>query len=128
MIGVIAIPADRDVVCEFFELFKTPWEFYRPEQEYDVLLCAGDCEFDAKAKLLLLYSGRSTRFDDRQQIQSGRPGKQSCILSYQKYRIPIYGDSVAFLPKGSNLLTEEGSEDCAAYLDTLGDRTLARIG
>ena len=31
MIGVIANPADHDVVCEFFELFKTPWEFYRGE-------------------------------------------------------------------------------------------------
>src|SRR5277367_640201 len=124
MIGVIGNPADRDVICEFFELFKTPWEFYRPELEYDVLLCAGDGEFDAKAKLLMLYYGRRTRFDDREQIQPGRPGKQSCILSYQKYRIPIYGDSVTFLPKSSSLLTEEGSEECAAYLDTLGGRTL----
>ena len=128
MIGVIANPADRDVVCEFFELFKTPWEFYRPEREYDVLLCAGDGEFDAKAKLLLLYSGGRTRFDDQQQIQTGRLGKQSCILSYQKYRIPIYGDSVTFLQNGSSLLTEEGSEECAAYLDTSGDSTFARIG
>ena len=128
MIGVIANPADRDVVCEFFELFKTPWEFYRPEKEYDVLLCAGEGEFDAKAKLLLLYSGSRTRFDDRQQIQTGRLGKQSCILSYQKYRIPIYGDSVTFLEKGSGLLTDEGCEESAAYLDTSGDRTFARIG
>ena len=29
MIGVIADPAEADVVREFFELFKTPWEFYR---------------------------------------------------------------------------------------------------
>ena len=29
MIGVIADPAEHDVVREFFELFKTPWEFYR---------------------------------------------------------------------------------------------------
>jgi peptidoglycan/xylan/chitin deacetylase (PgdA/CDA1 family) len=128
MIGVIGNPADRDVICEFFELFKTPWEFYRPELEYDVLLCAGDGEFDAKAKLLLLYSGRRTHFDDQQQIQTGRLAKQSCVLSYQKNRIPIYGDSVTFLQNGTSLLTEEGSEESAAYLDTSGDRTLARIG
>ena len=29
MIGVIADPAEHNVVREFFELFKTPWEFYR---------------------------------------------------------------------------------------------------
>ena len=32
MIGVIADPAEADVVREFFELFKTPWEFYRRDQ------------------------------------------------------------------------------------------------
>ncbi len=31
MIGVAAAEADRSAVQEFFELFKTPWEFYRPE-------------------------------------------------------------------------------------------------
>ena len=60
MIGVIADPAEHDVVREFFELFKTPWEFYREDRQYDVLLCAGDGQFDATAKLVLLYAGRKT--------------------------------------------------------------------
>ena len=32
MIGVIADSAEQDVVREFFELFKTPWEFYRKDR------------------------------------------------------------------------------------------------
>ena len=40
MIGVIADSAEQDVVREFFELFKTPWEFYRRDRRYDV---AGLC-------------------------------------------------------------------------------------
>jgi hypothetical protein len=36
MIGVIADPAEHGVVREFFELFKTPWEFYRRDRQYDV--------------------------------------------------------------------------------------------
>ena len=128
MIGVIANPADRDVVREFFELFKTPWEFYRRDQQYDVLLCAGDGQFDATAKLLLFYAGRRTHFDDRQQIQTGRQGKRPCVLSYQGNRIPIYGDTAAFSEKQSSLLTYEDSQECAAFLDPSGDGMLARIG
>ena len=30
MIGVVAHDAERAVIREFFELFKTPWEFCRP--------------------------------------------------------------------------------------------------
>ncbi len=128
MIGVIASPADRDVVSEFFELFKTPWEFYRLDQQYDVLLCAGDGQFDAGAKLVLFYGGRRANFDDQQQIRTGQQVKQPCILSYAGYRIPIYGDTVTFSEKRSSLLTAEDSQECAAFLDASGDRTLARIG
>ena len=39
MIGVIANLTEYGVVCEFFELFKTPWEFYQSNQRYKVLLC-----------------------------------------------------------------------------------------
>ena len=46
MIGVIANPSERSIVNEFFELFKTPWEFYRSDRHYDVLLCSGDASFE----------------------------------------------------------------------------------
>jgi hypothetical protein len=128
MIGVIASPADRDVVSEFFELFKTPWEFYRRERQYDVLLCAGDGQFDSGAKLMLYYAGRRVNFDDQQEIQTGEQGKQPCVLSYAGYRIPIYGDTVTFSEKQSSLLTIEGSQQCAAFLEVSGDSALARIG
>ena len=42
MIGVIATSPDHAVIREFFELFKTPWEFYRHDRSYDVVLCVGD--------------------------------------------------------------------------------------
>jgi hypothetical protein len=42
MIGVIANPSEHDGVREFFELFKTPWDLWRDDREYDVLLCVGD--------------------------------------------------------------------------------------
>ena len=73
MIGVIADSADHDVVREFFELFKTPWEFFKPDRKYEVLLCAGDFNFDETAKLILRYSGSKIAFDDRSNsLSSGK--------------------------------------------------------
>jgi hypothetical protein len=128
MIGVIADPAEHYVVREFFELFKTPWEFYRWDGQYDVLLCAGDGQFDGTAKLVLIYAGRNVHFDGEQKIQTGRQRRPTRILSYHGNRIPIYGDTITFPEKGSGLLSDEDSQECAAYLDGSGDSVRARIG
>src|SRR5271169_1765336 len=103
MIGVIADSADHDVVREFFELFKTPWEFYRRDRRYEVLLCAGGGQFDGGANLVLLYAGRKLRFDDERENQTGCQRRHTCILSYQGNRIPIYGDTITFPEKERGL-------------------------
>ena len=128
MIGVIADSAEHEVVREFFELFKTPWEFYRRDRRYDALICAGDGEFDETARLVLFYAGRNTQFDDEHEIQTGGQRRHACILSHQGNRIPIYGETITFPEKGSGLLTDEDSQQCVAYLDQSGERVLARIG
>jgi hypothetical protein len=127
MIGVIADPAEHDVVREFFELFKTPWEFYREGGHYEALLCSGDVQFDRTAKLVLCYSGRSIQFDVEQNVRTC-PQRKHCILSYQADRIPIYGDTVSFPAKTGDFLTEEDSHNCVAYLEQFGERVLARVG
>jgi len=128
MIGVIADPAEHDVAREFFELFKTPWEFCRNDRHYDVLLCAGEGQLDREAKVALVYAGRKTHFDVHQKIQTGRQARHGSVFSYQGNRIPIYGDSITFSERESSLLTEEGSSECAAFLEESSDKVLARIG
>jgi len=128
MIGVIADPSEHDVVREFFELFKTPWEFYRRDRRYEVLLCAGGDQVDGAAKFVLFYSGRKIRFDDEQKIQTGTGRREICILSYQGNRIPIYGDTVTFPEMGKGVLMDEHTHESAAYLDRSGQRVVARIG
>src|SRR5437868_4416579 len=128
MIGVIADPSEHDLVREFFELFKTPWEFYRGDRRYEVLLCAGGDQVDGAAKLVLLYAGRKMHFEDEQKIQTGRQRGEFCILSYQGNRIPIYGDTVTFPEKENGVLTDEDSQQSAAYLEQSGERVLVRIG
>lgn len=128
MIGVIADPAEADVVSEFFELFKTPWEFYRSGQRYDVLIFAGDWPLEGSANLVVLYAGKKTRFDDSQKIQTTRSSGRAHVHSYEKARIPIYGNIATFPGQANALLTVEDSPHCAGFLSNSSDRFVARIG
>jgi hypothetical protein len=128
MIGVIADSSERDVVREFFELFKTPWEFYRSDRRYEVVLCAGDGLSDETAKLVVFYAGRKIHCDDEENIRIGCQRRHTCILSYQGQRIPIYGDIITFPDEKRGLLTDEDSHECVAHLDVRGGHALARLG
>src|SRR5579862_4016476 len=128
MIGVIAEPAEHSAVREFFELFKTPWEFYRRDRQYDVVVCAGDVQAEPTAKLVVFYAGKNTNFDIQHKIQTGKQLRQACNLLYQGNRIPIYGNAITFPEKGNGFLKVEGSLECAEYLHGAKERTTARIG
>ena len=128
MIGVIAPSSELDVVREFFELFKTPWEPYRRDRQYEILVCAGGVPFEGTAKLVLFYAGGKTHFDDEQKTQTGRQRGDARILSYQGNRIPIYGNTITFPEKEGGLLKDEDSKQCVAYLDRSKGGARARIG
>jgi len=128
MIGVIADRADHDVVREFFEMFKTPWEFFREDRRYDVLLCAGDHRGDVSAKLVVVYAGRRTNADSEPEIQGVRERMASAIFSDGEACIPIYGRAITFVGKTGWLLNEKKSGECAAYIEDTGEGSRARIG
>jgi len=128
MIGVIAEAADHDIVREFFELFKTPWEFFREHRTYDVLLCVGDQRFDSSAKLVIVYAGGRIKQDGEQPVRILPKSDIGCFVISDTHRIPIYGDSVIFSHKTTSLLKNENSQECVAYLDKEADTCWARIG
>ena len=129
MIGVIANPADHAIVREFFELFKTPWEFHRSDRRYEVLLCAGDTKLDGtSATLVLVYAGTRTSGDAEEKIHIDSQCKDSRILLYKGNRIPIYGDSITFRGKENGILTDEGTQHAAACVRQSSRRVLVRIG
>src|SRR5215472_14078933 len=128
MIGVIADRSEQDIVREFFELFKTPWEFYREDRGYDVVLCAGECEVRVAGRVVLCYSGEQTRFDSEHKNPFVRQRKDPCTLSYLGDRIPIYSQSVTFVGGNPGFLTEQESGEAAVYLDQSPHRVLVRIG
>jgi hypothetical protein len=127
MIGVISNPAEHWVVGEFFELFKTPWEPYRGDRRYEVLLCAGDGEFQRDAaQLVLIYSGQKLGRDTEDGAEStARPN--GCFLSYKGSRLPIYGKSITFRA-GTGLLLEEESHRPAIHSEESSGMAVTRIG
>lgn len=128
MIGVIANPSEHVVVREFFELFKTPWEFYQTDQRYDVLLCTGDHGFpNDAARLILVYHGHRMSFDSEQGIPSSSE-QGSCVLSYREARIPIYGDSITLHGKGAGTLIDEKSQRPVLCMYPLPSGVAVRIG
>src|SRR5208283_28686 len=96
MIGVVANPSDCAVIREFFELFKTPWEFYELGRNYDALLCVGNQEYNSRdAKIVLLYSSSDLLSDaDNQIVIAGR--YEGRLLSFQKTKLPVYGQCLVF--------------------------------
>ena len=129
MIGINASPSEHSVVCEFFELFKTPWEFCRRDRQYEVLLCVGDCDCNENAaKLILTYAGRKLPSDARDNIQIASQRNDACNLSYKGIRVPIYGASVTFRGNGNGALVDEESGLAALHLLQSGGRVVARIG
>ena len=64
MIGVTAKESERAALAEFFELFKTPWEFCQKNKDYEVIILSQDEPIDSlKAELIIIIGTGSTRFD-----------------------------------------------------------------
>jgi hypothetical protein len=69
MIGVICEDSQKPFVSEFFQLFKTPWEFYVHSKTYDVVIVTYDIATLPDAKLVMVFSPKMTIFDGQQGIR-----------------------------------------------------------
>lgn len=128
MIGVIANPADHDVIREFFELFKTPWEFHRPGRRYEVLLGAGDVELSGtSADLTLVYAGRRIPFDAASHTPVHSESGAGMTLLYGEHAIPIYGRGVTFRQDGMALKEKLSGQPAACRIASC-ERVVVRIG
>lgn len=128
MIGVIASPSEYPVIREFFELFKTPWEFYREEKRYKVVLCSRDGNANSiDADLILTYAntGISRDADAQIGIASHRAGG---VLTYKGFRIPIYGDLASFCDGDRATLADEEFHEAALHRRQDANWTALRIG
>lgn len=89
MIGVIAKPEQVSAVEEFFELFKTPWEFYRPGRAYDVVIATGGQVPEHAPALLVATSSEPARCDEDWGIRPGQL-QGAVALKCEGRSLPIY--------------------------------------
>src|SRR2546423_15517400 len=91
VIGVVCNPGEERWVREFFELFKTPWEFYRSRTTYSVIISTDASLKAARASLLVLYSPEPG--GDNAEASTKR---ETSYLVYRAVSFPIYGKLLTF--------------------------------
>src|SRR5438309_5407694 len=100
MIAVATNPEHRAAASEFFELFKTAWEFYRSGEEYDAVICCGMIPTDVRTGLVLVYASSELPFDQQQQLQVLREDRSREMPSYRGWRLPVYAGLVSVIGYG----------------------------
>lgn len=127
-IGVMARPDEHDAVREFFELFKTPWEFCRRDKRYRVLLVADGTPVDDAADLVIAYGGHATPFDHSHNVLPGTTYRTATV-SWNGESIPIYGDVLAFASGDARPeAVLKGTDQSIVSVTRADDTTLVRIG
>jgi hypothetical protein len=128
MIGVLAGASDEAIVAELFELFKTPWEFYRSGHSYDAVLCTDtDTLASCSAKAVLVYGGDLLPLDAEHQVRC-HSRKSQAVLLHGSARIPVYGRCATFEDQSCSSLIDEGSQMPAIWRREEEGQVLIRVG
>jgi hypothetical protein len=128
MIGVISKVGEIKAVEEFFELFKTPWESYVPNREYNVVVTtSGEDSTDVNANLLLIYNSKPTSFDGTR--GGTRLSKQDCAwIEWNGVEFPVYGD-LMILPEAERpFVWCKGKSAVVGFEASCEGRRTLRIG
>ncbi len=126
MIGVIARPDQASTVAEFFELFKTPWEFHQDGRRYDVVLATAPEIPRVDARLLIIFHAGATSADVRHGI-TPRPHTRRAAVTYRGVEVPIYGPLVTFARGEAGAAVAAASGFAAVQVGS-GDAGVVRLG
>jgi hypothetical protein len=127
MIAVLAEEGQYPAVKEFFELFKTPWEFFHRNSRCSVLLCAAKQIPENSAKIVLVYEAQQNSFDRALGVQI-RSRHSGAMVLLEENRIPIYGDCLTFGANEAGVLMHESSREPVVVTIASDRRTIVRIG
>ena len=125
MIGIVCFDHEKSLVKEFFELFKTPWEFYRQNTKYEVVLSTGMEIEIVQPDLLLIYSSKILKAD----TSSGVTGdcQNTGSVEYGKNTLPLYGGMLTYRLQQSSLPGTKILLDCI-YTARINNLPVVRIG
>lgn len=107
MIGVLVKNEERKAAREFFELFKTPWEFYSSGRNYRIILSTQFIIHEMNPELLLFFISEENQAYNLREIVIGRKLKEKTV-EYSEGKIPVYGDLLTFRGEGEPIMRVDG--------------------
>jgi hypothetical protein len=108
MIGVISKNRESRAVEEFFQLFKTPWEYYVPLRRYDIVVAT--CENvpeNLNTRVLAVYC--SNQSEAGAEGIAAEPKSQCEWLEWDGIEFPIYGDVAVLKSTGQQIIRLRGT-------------------
>src|SRR5215472_1109443 len=128
MLGVIAKDNEMKAVQEFFQLFKTPWEFYREQHPYDFVIIASE-EIPAKvnAKVLIIYNSGPLEIDCDSGI-TVQPRKRLDLVEWGGHTFPIFGNTGVLHGKGRSFIQRCGHPESVGLEISETGPQIVRIG
>lgn len=127
MIGILSKPSEVRIVEEFFECFKTPWEFYVPDRAYEVILATCDeIPIGINARVLVVYNSKPTQIDKNMGVVASESNPAGAWVEWNGVEFPVYGHVLMFWASGQAILTRKGTgETIGANLE---EHRTVRIG
>ncbi len=127
MIGVIAKSDEKNIVREFFELFKTPWEFYEAGNFYDVLICTGEVSEKPNANLIVLYNTEKVQIDSFLEVELlPRNGPEELV--WNGITFPVYKNISELECEGIALIKSKASGKASVVKINRNQQKIVRIG
>ena len=127
VIGIIPKANERGVIEELFQLFKTPWELYRADGSYDVVLVSGEAPKEVAAPLMLVF-GSDVRRSDREAGVVPVARRQNARLDWRGIQIPLYGQLLTFEAGGHPTLCTTTASEVAVVEFDAGNSRVIRLG
>jgi len=128
MIAVAAKSEERAVAEEFFQLFKTPWEFFAGGLGHYEVLIVTDGEIpENDAALVVACGAETTSIDTSAQHGILTQGRDLYVQS-DNFRLPIYGKLRTFPVQEKSVLLWSQSSEPAAYAVCRGKQRILRVG
>jgi hypothetical protein len=109
VIGVISKVGQREILEEFFELFKTPWEPYVPGRKYDVVVSTTDEVPHDESKLVISF-GAATKPGDAAIGITTTPQRKTGPVKYKGATVPVYGELALIASRGESTVLVSGAQ------------------
>jgi len=127
MIGILVNSSQRASAAEFFELFKTPWEFLSEGREYSVVIDATGGTPHSASRFSLVLGSDVGPFDRKHGLKArSKCASESIVFGGQ--RIPIYRGLVEFPGGADSFLRATSTGVSVLHVVKAEDSTIVRVG